>query len=55
MHVILISVNKSEFTNNASQKKKMLQYDPARRITAQTALEHDFFADMRRIPGPPPS
>ena len=33
---------------------KMLQYDPARRITAQTALEHEFFAEMRRVPGPPP-
>lgn len=25
---------------------KMLQYDPARRITAQAALEHPFFYDM---------
>jgi len=25
---------------------KMLQYDPARRITAQAALEHPFFFDM---------
>ena len=25
---------------------KMLQYDPARRITAQQALEHPFFFDM---------
>ena len=25
---------------------KMLQYDPARRITAQQALEHPFFYDM---------
>jgi cyclin-dependent kinase len=25
---------------------KMLQYDPARRITAQEALEHPFFYDM---------
>jgi serine/threonine protein kinase len=25
---------------------KMLQYDPAKRITAQTALEHVFFYDM---------
>lgn len=25
---------------------KMLQYDPARRITAQAALEHHFFFDM---------
>jgi len=27
---------------------KMLQYDPARRITAQAALEHPFFYDMTR-------
>lgn len=33
---------------------KMLQYDPARRITAQAALEHPFFEEMRRPPGPPP-
>lgn len=26
---------------------RMLQYDPARRITAQDALEHSFFADMK--------
>ena len=26
---------------------KMLQYDPARRITAQAALEHPFFSDMK--------
>ena len=26
---------------------KMLQYDPSRRITAQAALDHDFFADMK--------
>jgi serine/threonine protein kinase len=26
---------------------KMLQYDPARRITAQAALEHYFFAEMK--------
>jgi cyclin-dependent kinase len=25
---------------------RMLQYDPARRITAQQALEHEFFRDM---------
>jgi serine/threonine protein kinase len=25
---------------------KMMQYDPARRITAQEALEHPFFFDM---------
>ena len=25
----------------------MLQYDPSRRITAQAALEHPFFADMK--------
>jgi serine/threonine protein kinase len=25
---------------------KMLQYDPARRVTAQEALEHPFFRDM---------
>ena len=25
---------------------QMLQYDPARRITAQAALEHPFFFDM---------
>mmetsp|Transcript_20006 Transcript_20006/g.22878 ORF Transcript_20006/g.22878 Transcript_20006/m.22878 type:complete len:297 (-) Transcript_20006:95-985(-) len=28
---------------------RMLQYDPARRITAQDALEHEFFQDM--LPG----
>ena len=27
---------------------KMLQYDPARRITAQDALDHPFFYDMTR-------
>lgn len=26
---------------------KMLQYDPSRRITAQAALEHPFFAEMK--------
>ena len=26
---------------------RMLQYDPARRITAQAALEHQFFAEMK--------
>jgi len=26
---------------------QMLQYDPARRITAQAALHHDFFAEMK--------
>lgn len=27
---------------------RMLQYDPARRVTAQAALEHNFFAEMKR-------
>jgi serine/threonine protein kinase len=27
---------------------KMMQYDPARRIAAQEALEHPFFFDMVR-------
>lgn len=26
---------------------KMVQYDPSRRITAQAALEHPFFAEMK--------
>ncbi len=26
---------------------QMLQYDPARRITAQAALQHPFFAEMK--------
>jgi cyclin-dependent kinase len=29
---------------------KMLQYDPARRVTAQAALEHPFFDDMKGGP-----
>jgi serine/threonine protein kinase len=29
---------------------QMLQYDPARRVTAQAALEHVFFADMKGGP-----
>ena len=31
----------------------MLQYDPARRITAQHALQHPFFADMIGTTPPP--
>jgi serine/threonine protein kinase len=27
---------------------RMLQYDPARRITAQAALDHQFFAEMKQ-------
>jgi cyclin-dependent kinase len=27
---------------------RMLQYDPARRVTAQAALDHPFFAEMKR-------
>jgi cyclin-dependent kinase len=26
---------------------KMIQYDPSRRVTAQAALEHPFFAEMK--------
>ena len=33
--------------NGVDLLSKMLQYDPARRITAQEALEHPFFFDMR--------
>ena len=33
----------------------MLQYDPARRITAQHALQHPFFADMIGTTAPPPT
>ena len=29
---------------------KMLQYDPARRVSAQQALEHPFFDDMKGGP-----
>ena len=29
---------------------KMLQYDPSRRITAQAAMEHAFFAEMKMGP-----
>lgn len=29
---------------------QMLQYDPARRITAQAALDHPFFAEMKGGP-----
>jgi hypothetical protein len=29
----------------------MMQYDPARRITAQEALEHPFFFDMVGLGG----
>ena len=30
---------------------KMLQYDPARRITANDALKHPFFYDMAGLAG----
>eukprot|EP00957_Ditylum_brightwellii_P099419 7573242-Ditylum_brightwellii.AAC.1 len=32
--------------NGVDLVTKMLQYDPARRITAQDALKHPFFYDM---------
>ena len=31
--------------------EQMLQYDPARRISAQRALEHPFFAGLNVAPG----
>jgi len=34
---------------------RMLQFDPARRISAEAALKHPYFKDLKKAPLPPPT